>query len=85
MIVQSPRGYEEVVALAKEMGVPTKVLLAMSRDNDPFAIGTEAHVKWGKWFAKLWERFGFPRGTHLRRAHYVLVSQKKPGQAARWW
>ena len=42
--------------------------------NDPFYKGTAAHRRDAEWFAELWERFGYIRGVHLRRAHYQVLS-----------
>ena len=53
--------------------------IAMSPDTDPFAIGTTTrHEAWAMWFADLFLRFNLPQGVHLRRIHYVLVSQEQP-------
>jgi len=49
----------------------------MACQNDPFYI-MPAQAKQGEWFAALWERFDFPQGVHLRRVHYVLISQADP-------
>jgi hypothetical protein len=46
--------------------------------HDPFYVGRPAQRATAEWFASLWERFGFKRGTHLRRVHYALVSQDPP-------
>jgi hypothetical protein len=53
-------------------------LLALSRSIDPFNADTPAKRAQAEWFASLFERYKFPVGVHLRRMHYVLVSQKKP-------
>jgi len=50
-------------------------LLALSRQNDPFYMGTKGDIAKAAWFAELWERFGYERGVHLRRMHYQIVSQ----------
>ncbi len=67
-------GYEKIKKLAKESASTIPDLLALSRNNDPFFTGTPAHVRDARWFAELWERYGFGRGTHLRRVHYRLIS-----------
>jgi hypothetical protein len=68
-----PRGYEAVKALASELGVYLRDVLALSEDNDPFYAGRAAGVLDAQWFLELWRRFNFGRGTHLRRVHYKLV------------
>jgi hypothetical protein len=67
-------GYEKIKKLAKESGATIPDLLVLARNNDPFFTGTPAHVRDAGWFAELWERYGFGRGTHLRRVHYRLIS-----------
>jgi hypothetical protein len=73
-----PRGYEELNEFAREHGYPVKALLALGPQNDPFYSGSPGNRVWAEWFAKLWRQFKCPRGTHLRRFHYVLISQKVP-------
>ncbi len=67
-------GYEKIKELAKGSGANIPDLLVLARNNDPFFTGTPAHVRDARWFAELWERYGFGRGTHLRRVHYRLIS-----------
>jgi hypothetical protein len=74
----SPRGYDEIKELADAMRLPVERLLALSPNNDPFYAGGPAQRAKAQWFADLFERFGFARGVHLRRIHYVLVSQSPP-------
>jgi hypothetical protein len=74
----TPRGYEELKAFAEAHGYPVKALLVLGRDNDPFYAGAPSHRKPAEWFAALWQKFGCRPGTHLRRLHYVLISQKEP-------
>jgi hypothetical protein len=71
-------GYEDIMRLAKALGVSVPELLAMHRDNDPFYSGTPAHVEMAEWFAELWEEFGYTSGIHLRRIHYRLVHRDPP-------
>jgi len=67
-------GYEKITKLAKESGANIPDLLVLARNNDPFFVGTPTHVRDAEWFAEVWERYGFERGTHLRRVHYRLIS-----------
>jgi hypothetical protein len=61
-------------ALAKELGRPLGTLRVLG--SDPFTAGDEEHrLRNAEWFAELWERFDVQPGAHLRRIHYVLVSQ----------
>ena len=70
-----PIGPDEHKAAARELGVRrVDDLLALSRPNDPFLKGTESHWRDARWFAGLWERFGYSSGVHLRRVHYQILS-----------
>lgn len=69
-------GYEWIKRQAKERGVPIPELLALSRNNDPFFAGSPAQRERARWFANLWDEFGFVTGVHLRRIHYRIISQE---------
>src|SRR5262249_54977899 len=70
--------YESLKELAKETNRNVEHVLALSKNNDPFYAGRESSRVEGEWCAGLWEKFSMTAGTHLRRMHYVLVSQAKP-------
>lgn len=70
--------FETIKALAKQLGWKVEDLLALADKNDPYYVGRPAQRAAGEWFAALWTRFRLPRGAHLRRVHYVLVSQEPP-------
>jgi hypothetical protein len=70
--------YASLKDLAKRQGKRVTDLIALSRNHDPFYVGTPAHITNGKWFADLWQRFGLTDGIHIRRMHYLIVSQKEP-------
>lgn len=53
-------------------------LLALSRQNDPFYVGSEDQVRKAKWFTEVFEQVGV-RPVHLRRLHYWAVSQEIAG------
>ncbi len=72
--------YASIKQLARQIGRPAKDLVVLAPANDPFYVGVPARQREAEWFAKLWERFGFSEGVHIRRIHYVLVSQNKEGQ-----
>ena len=73
-----PRGYEAIKEVASEAGYAIPDMLVMARENDPFFIGSPAHVEKAQWFADLWRQFNYSTGVHLRRVHYQLVSQYTP-------
>jgi hypothetical protein len=70
--------YKSINALAKELGRPAGTLIALSPHNDPFWAGVPARQANAEWFAEIWSRFGFGAGIHLRRIHYLLISQPSP-------
>jgi hypothetical protein len=52
-----------------------KDLLVLAPQNDPFYAGNGVEGDKARWFAELWERFGYGSGVHLRRVHYRIVSE----------
>jgi hypothetical protein len=67
-------GYDRIKQMAKARGCTIPDLLVLSRNNDPFFVGSPAHREKAAWFASLWNRFGFTTGVHLRRIHYQILS-----------
>lgn len=70
--------YDVIKSWAKELHVPITELIALAPANDPFYTGTPRDLEMGRWFADLWQEFGYSHGVHLRRVHYQLVSQNPP-------
>ncbi len=72
--------YESIKQMAKEYGCKVTDLIALSPNNDPYYIGTDAHIRDAQWFKNIWEQFGYNvRGDiHIRRIHYRLISQNEP-------
>jgi hypothetical protein len=73
--------YETIKRLAKGRGLRVGDLCAMDPKNDPFYFGTPSDWAAGRWFAGVWDRFGYRTAglpVHLRRIHYRLVSQETP-------
>jgi hypothetical protein len=71
--------YDGLKQLAADLDRPVATLVALSTANDPFYIGP-ARQEDAVWFADLWSTFDFGGGIHLRRLHYVFVSQAVPLQ-----
>ena len=71
--------YESIKELAVQLGRPASTLIALAPDNDPFYL-TPARQAAAAWFAELWERMGAGPGMHIRRFHYMLVSQPEPDE-----
>ncbi len=74
-------GYEHIKNLAKERGCNTPDLLVLASQNDPYYVGSPSQSRMGRWFAALWDDFGYTTGIHLRRVHYQLISQREPTDA----
>lgn len=67
--------YETIKALARERGCRPDDLLAMSRNHDPFYVGTPSQCAYAQWFTNLWNKYGFDVGEHhLRALHYKVVN-----------
>ena len=74
----SKMDYDNIKQTAKDKGISIKDLCALAPNNDPFYTGRDAEIKAAKWFAGLWQQFGYNTGIHLRRVHYQIVSQDPP-------
>ena len=73
--MSAPSGYQDLVALARELRRPLCSLIGLSDDNDPFLTDRPGvRASRAAWFADLWQRLDIKRGVHLRRIHYLLVS-----------
>ena len=70
--------YNTIKTIAKERGINTTDLLAMSAGRDPFNIGKPAEIKQARWAYNIWCDMGRPENVHLRRIYYWFVSQKNP-------
>lgn len=70
--------YESLKAAAKQKGMKVTDLIALSPSNDPWAAGKPADVRLARWFAELWQSFGYTEGVHIRRMHYQIISQDPP-------
>ncbi len=71
--------YDSIKQIARQIGRPIKDLVALAVANDPFYAAVPHRHREGEWFAEMWRKFGFSEGVHLRRIHYVLVSQSEEG------
>ncbi len=68
-------GYDQLKEMSGRLKRPVGTLIALAPVNDPFYAGSPARRRAAEWFASLWGRFLLKPGVHLRRIHYVLVSQ----------
>jgi hypothetical protein len=71
--MSAPFDFESLNRLAKDLGRTKQSLYVLDPSGDPFNCGSPAQIEAAKWFADLWHEH-MPRGGHLRRAHYKLVS-----------
>ena len=70
--------YQQLKIMAKDLRCDVRDLFVLSRDNDPFYVGTKSQLKLAYWFKALWDGFGYQNGVHLRRMHYRMISQDSP-------
>jgi hypothetical protein len=77
-VTTRPKGYEELKALSAKLGRAIKNLIGLTTPNDPFLAGSPARFLAAIWFAEMWERFDMKAGSHVRRLHYIMVSQEPP-------
>jgi len=70
--------YSEIKDLATAHGCRVTDLIALAPRNDPFYVGTPAQQQQARWFADLWEEYGYGHGVHIRRVHYQIISQETP-------
>jgi hypothetical protein len=67
---------DSLKVLAKNLCRPLYTLTVTR--HDPFTADTPARQAAAEWFAEIWDRFDIQPGAHLRRIHYMLVSQDPP-------
>jgi hypothetical protein len=70
--------HEYLKALSKELRRPLETLYALASDNDPFVVDQPSRRAGAEWYADLSRRLGIRPGAHLRRIHYLLISQDPP-------
>jgi hypothetical protein len=69
--------HETIKRMALELGQRATSLYALAPGNDPFYINPSRRVA-ARWFGALFEQLAPPRGVHLRRLHYQLISLRTP-------
>lgn len=55
---------------ARLRGVAIPDLLVLSREHDPYYIGSELHRERAEWFAEIWRKHDYTTGVHVRMVHY---------------
>jgi hypothetical protein len=65
--------YPTIKTMALALGRPAHSLYVLSSGRDPFFIQPARQAR-AKWFVDVWKAVDPPRGVHLRRLHYLLVS-----------
>ena len=76
LFAQSKLNYAGMKEAAAALNRPLKTLFVTQ--SDPFMAGQPARRAMAEWVVELWHHFKIMPGAHLRRVHYVLVSQKPP-------
>jgi hypothetical protein len=75
----SPLTYDDIKALAAELGRPASTLYVLSPHCDPFYCGPVRQAL-ANWFAtEIWPLLDLDAdgGVHIRRVHYLVVSQEE--------
>jgi len=67
--------YDQLKIVSRELGRPGEYKVALSRENDPFAI-RDGRAEMAKWLADVWHRLNITGTVHVRRIHYIIVSHK---------
>jgi hypothetical protein len=75
--------YDALNRMAKTLDRPVSTLIVQDAGADPFYGGMESRRERAEWFAGIWEGYGIQAGAHLRRIHYLLVSQSSPVELPR--
>jgi hypothetical protein len=72
----NPLTYDDIKALAVELGRPTSTLIVLAPANDPFYCGP-ARQRLADWFATaIWPLVDpEAESVHVRRIHYLIVNQ----------
>ena len=73
----NPVNADEIKALGGDLGRPATTLIALADVNDPLYITPRRRAE-AEWFAALWKKYKVGRGVHLRRLHYLFISQRTP-------
>jgi predicted nucleic acid-binding Zn-ribbon protein len=68
--------YESLKALALQLDRPESTLVGTTLNNDPFYAGQGRRKKAAEWFLDIWNTYKCRTGIHLRRIHYLLISQE---------
>lgn len=73
-------GIKELKRALRQLGHKWSMpeLYVMAPQNDPFLAGMGANKADAEWFTDIWKKFHFPKGTHVRRVHYKMVSAAEP-------
>jgi hypothetical protein len=77
---ENPQGPDEHKRLVRQIRGLSSVneLLVLGQGNDPFYFGTKADHKNANWLKRLWEKFGYTVGVHIRRIHYRADAVGEP-------
>jgi hypothetical protein len=71
-----PITHERLKEAAQALQRPLDSLYVLSSGNDPFMLGLPSRQRAVDWFMRLWTDLGLDGSqVHIRRIHYVLVSQ----------
>jgi hypothetical protein len=78
MFPKKPDCDADIKALGARTKRKQKSLVALDGNVDPFVADMPGRLRVAQWFAELWELLDLQPGIHLRKIHYMLVSQPTP-------
>jgi len=73
-----PKTTAELKDLARSLGRTFSSMFVLADSNDPWLAGNPARRERAEWFAELYDRLDIKPGAHLRRIHYIIISQPLP-------
>lgn len=77
----APRGHADFQRLTEGRQRRLADLVALSPKRDPFCAGSRGQMAKAAWFHGIWQQYVTSAKAHLRRIHYLLVSQVDPRKA----
>jgi len=77
----TPRGHAAFKVLTEGRKRRLADLVALSPKRDPFCAGSPGQMEKAQWFHGIWQHYVTSAKAHLRRIHYLLISQPDPRKA----
>lgn len=69
--------HESILRYAQKMRCKVDDLIVLAKDNDPFFIGTDTHLKMAEWYSKIYVEMDKNK-TNPRSIHYFAYAKQMP-------